>query len=69
MTDYLFHKIKNERNDMENNTVEKVKLLFREWYGSLSVEELVTNYELIELIKKIESHLNKVNYLEVSYEY
>lgn len=32
---------------------------FREWYGSLSIEELVTNFELIEIIKKIEMNISK----------
>ena len=42
---------------MTKQYLEKIKELFREWYGSLSGEELVTNHELIKLIEKIEAHL------------
>lgn len=42
---------------MTKNYLENLKRLFREWYGSLSVEELASNHELVELIKRIESRL------------
>ena len=40
---------------MTKQNFENLKRLFREWYGSLSVDELVTNHELVKLIEKIES--------------
>ena len=42
---------------MTKNYLEAIKRLFREWYGSLPVEELVSNHELIELIERIEYRL------------
>lgn len=42
---------------MTKNYLENLKRLFREWYGSLSVEELASNHELVNLIQRIESRL------------
>ncbi len=42
---------------MTKEYLEKLKRLFREWYGSLSVEELVSNHELVAIIERIESRL------------
>jgi|SaaInlStandDraft_5_1057022.scaffolds.fasta_scaffold88580_2 hypothetical protein len=42
---------------MAENYLEILKRLFREWYGSLSIDELVSNHELVELIERIESRL------------
>lgn len=42
---------------MTKEYFEALKRLFREWYGSLSVEELVSNHELVELIERIEARL------------
>ena len=42
---------------MSKNVFEIIKRLFREWYGSLSVEELTSNHELIEVIQRIEARL------------
>ncbi|MCP4914909.1 MAG: hypothetical protein GY909_17455 [Oligoflexia bacterium] len=42
---------------MTKKYLENLKRLFREWYGSLSVEELASNHELVKLIQRIESRL------------
>ena len=42
---------------MTKEYLEKIKRLFREWCGSLSVEELVSNHELVAIIERIESRL------------
>lgn len=42
---------------MNYASLQRIKELFRDWYGSLSVEELSSNHKLIEMIQKIESRL------------
>ena len=42
---------------MTVNNLETLKILFREWYGAISIDELIANDKLIELIQKIEAHL------------
>ena len=41
---------------MNKTMLKELRDEFRNWYGTLSVEELVTNFELIEFIKRIEAH-------------
>ncbi len=36
---------------MKNNLLAQLQREFRDWYGTVSVEELVTNSDLIKLIK------------------
>ncbi len=45
---------------MNIETLDVLKNEFRKWYGMISVEELVTNNELIEFIKRIESYFLQV---------
>lgn len=46
---------------MESNIISEVKDLFREWLGNLSVEEIMSNLEMIEISKWIEERLSRAN--------
>lgn len=45
---------------MTNSKIAKIKNLIREWYGTLSIEEIMSNEELIELFQKIEKSLQEL---------
>lgn len=44
---------------MESSILTEVKELFREWLGNLSVEEIMSNLEMIEISKLIDERLSK----------
>lgn len=42
---------------MNQEQLENIKKIFREWYGSLSIEEIISNPTLTSLIEKIEKQI------------
>jgi hypothetical protein len=44
--------------------IEQLKRTFREWYGLLSISEIMSNKELINAIEDIENMLLSQNILE-----
>lgn len=48
-------KVKNlEHNNLSELAIQKIKTEIRNWYGSLSVKELVQNKSLVAEIEKLE---------------
>ena len=45
---------------MSNETLKNLRDEFRNWYGMISIEELIENSELVEIIKKIERYFSFV---------
>ncbi|MBT4761055.1 MAG: hypothetical protein HOO06_05095 [Bdellovibrionaceae bacterium] len=41
---------------MSTQALQVLKEEFRKWYGMISVEELVSNHELVEFIRRIEKY-------------
>lgn len=42
---------------MGTEQLENIKEIFRDWYGSLSIEEIISNQNLVSLIEKVEAQL------------
>jgi hypothetical protein len=42
---------------MYEEQIKNIKEIFRDWYGSLSIEEIISNQNLVSLIEKIEAQL------------
>lgn len=45
-----------------NAEIEKLKSKFRAWYGTLSVNELSTNFQLVQTIAELETLLKELVY-------
>jgi hypothetical protein len=52
---------------MGTDQLESIKEIFRKWYGSLSIEEIISNKKLISLIETIEAELVTLTTREESY--
>ena len=50
---------------MSRETLGQLKLFFRDWYGALSVEEIMSNQRLVRLIEVIEGQILSI---EMGYE-
>ena len=46
---------------MKKSTIQALKNEFREWYGLLSIEEIISNPDLIQSIKRLESLFNSID--------
>ncbi len=44
---------------MNSSIIAEIKNLFREWLGNLSIEEIMSNLEMIEISKRIEERLSR----------
>jgi hypothetical protein len=61
---FLFKNVKDDslncllgERKMGTEQLENIKEVFRNWYGSLSIEEIISNHNLVSLIEKIEAQL------------
>lgn len=53
------NKISNNQKMKPSSTLQTLRSEIREWYGSLSVQELTVNKALVEQIEKLERLLSK----------